>query len=68
MSIVSYGLYINIINIIGSKLATVISLVIAVVTYGLSVAILKVLTKEEILMLPLGSKIYKILNKLKIYD
>ena len=68
MSVISYGLYINIIGIIGSKLATVISLGIAVVTYGLSIAILKVLTKEEILMLPLGSKIYKILNKLRIYD
>ena len=68
MGIISYGLYINIIGIIGNKLATIISLIVAVIVYGLSVATLKVLTKEEILMLPLGSKIYKALNKLKIYN
>lgn len=68
MGIISYGLYINIINIIGNKLATVISILIAVISYGLSVAVLKILTKEEILMLPLGNKIYSILHKLKIYN
>lgn len=68
MAIISYGLYINIINMIGSKLATVISLIVAVITYGLAVATLKILTKEEILMLPLGSKLYKVLNRLKIYN
>lgn len=68
MGIISYGLYINIIGIIGNKLATIISLIVAVIVYGLSVATLKVLTKEEILMLPLGGKIYKVLNKLKIYN
>lgn len=68
MVIISYGLYINIINIIGSKLATVVSLIVAVITYGLAVVTLKILTKEEILMLPLGNKLYKILNKLKIYN
>lgn len=68
MAIISYGLYINIINIIGSKLATVVSLIVAVITYGLAVVTLKILTKEEILMLPLGNKLYKILNKLKIYN
>lgn len=68
MGIISYGLYINIINIIGNKLATIISLIVAVIVYGLSIATLKILTKEEILMLPLGNKIYKLLNKLKIYN
>lgn len=67
MGVISYGLYINIIGIIGAKLATIISLIVAVLTYGLAVAVLKILTKEEILMLPMGNKIYKILNKLKIY-
>lgn len=68
MAIISYGLYINIIGIIGAKLATIISLVVAVIVYGLSVAVLKILTKEEVLMLPLGNKIYKMLNKMKIYE
>lgn len=68
MSIISYGLYINIINFIGIKLATIICIVCAVITYMLSVVTLKILTKEEILMLPLGNRIYKVLNKLKIYN
>lgn len=68
MGVVSYGLYINTIGIVGGKIATVISLGVAVITYGLSVVTLKILKKEEILMLPLGSKIYKVLNKLKIYN
>lgn len=68
MGIISYGLYINIINTIGNKLATIISIIVAVIVYGLSIATLKILTKEEILMLPLGNKIYKLLNKLKIYN
>lgn len=67
MAVISYGLYINIINIIGAKIATIIALVVAVIIYGLSIAVLKVLTKEEILMLPLGNKIYKVLTKMKIY-
>ena len=68
MAIISYGLYINIIGIIGTKLATIISIGVAIIVYALSVAVLKILTKEEVLMLPLGSKIYKILNKMKIYE
>lgn len=68
MAIISYGLYINIINILGAKLSTIIAIIVAVIAYGLSVATLKILTKEEILMLPLGNKIYKILNKMKIYN
>lgn len=68
MAIISYGLYINIITIVGNKLATMIALIVAVIIYALSVATLKILTKEEILMLPLGNKIYNILVKLKIYS
>ena len=68
MGIISYGLYINIINVIGAKIATIISLGVAVIIYGLSIAVLKILTKDEILMLPMGNKIYKLLNKFKIYN
>ena len=68
MAIISYGLYINIIEIMGTKLATITSLGVAVIVYILSIAVLKILTKEEVLMLPLGNKIYKILNKMKIYE
>lgn len=68
MGIISYGLYINIINILGGKLSAIIAIFVAVIVYILAVATLKILTKEEVLMLPMGNKIYKVLNKLKIYN
>ena len=65
VTIVSYKLLLPIID--KNSLTTIIALGMAVITYGLSVAILKVFTKDEILMLPLGDKIYMILLKLRIY-
>ena len=49
------------------KLATIISMIIAVVIYGLAVVVLRIFTKEEIYSLPCGNKIYNILEKTGIY-
>ncbi len=67
MGICSYTLFLvlNGINL-GNK-ATIISILFAVIVYILSVVVLKIYNKEDILMLPKGEKIYKILQKLKIY-
>lgn len=54
-------------GISGQNLATIISLITAVVVYVFSVFILKILSKEDILMLPSGQKIYSILLKAGIY-
>ena len=67
MAIVSYGLYILLKGIIPFKLATIIALIVAGISYVLSILVLKVFSKEDILMLPYGQKIYAILVKFGIY-
>lgn len=67
MGICSYFSYITLSGIIAQKLATIISIIIAVIVYALAVIALKVFSEEELLMMPGGNKICKILEKLKIY-
>ena len=67
MAIVSYGVFILLKSIIAVKLATIIALIVAVIAYLLSILILKVFSKEDILMLPYGQKIYTILVRFGIY-
>ena len=67
MGICSYFIF-NLINgIIIEKMATIIAIIIAVIIYALSIIALKIFSKEEIYMLPYGTKIYGLLEKLKIY-
>ena len=67
MAIVSYGIYalmnIFLASIIPSKVITVIALLIAVVTYAILVLLLKVISSEEMLMIPYGNKINKFVAK-----
>lgn len=68
MAVVSYISYIVCLNIgIYSRISTIIGIVIAVIVYTFMVIILKILSKEDILSLPKGEKIYEILHKFKIY-
>lgn len=67
MAIVSYGIYalmnMFLASIIPSKVITVIALLIAVVTYAILVLLLKVISSEEMLMIPYGNKINKFVAK-----
>lgn len=74
MAITSYGVYLIMTQesfflqgIIPGKLATIIALIFAVIVYIISVLVLKILSKEDILMIPYGSKIYHFLEKTGIY-
>ena len=67
MGICSYFIYFNLLGIISHKLATIVAIVIAVIIYALAIIALKIFKKEEILMMPAGDKICKLLEKLKIY-
>lgn len=68
MAVVSYLVYIFILKLgIIENVATIIGILIAVLVYAIMVIVLKILSKEDILALPKGEKIYKILNKMKIY-
>ncbi len=68
MAGITSGFYALMVNIIGyeSRIITIASLGVAVITYALAIVILKVLSKEDYLLLPAGDKIYKILCKLKL--
>ena len=65
MGICSYFIFSSISGIIFEKAATIIAILSAVIIYGLAIIVLKVFSKEELLMLPYGNKFCKILEKLK---
>jgi len=67
MGICSYFIYLLLLGIITQKLATILAIISAIIIYGLAIITLKVFSKEEMLMMPYGDKIVKILEKIKVY-
>ncbi len=68
MCIISYATYQACLSLaIVSKIATIIGIIIAVLVYAILIILGKVLTKEDIEMLPKGDRIYHFLQKIKIY-
>ncbi len=67
MGIVVYGSNCALNLVLGQAISTLLSILIGVITYGITVLMLKILAKEDILMLPFGTKIYNILLKMKLY-
>lgn len=68
MAICSYANYLIFQDIVAERIATAIALVSAVIVYILALLVLRVLTKEDINMLPYGLKIYDLLYKSGIYN
>lgn len=68
MSIVSYGAYFILKGFISIRLTTIITILIAVVVFVISIFVLKVFSREEIEMLPKGDKVYKVLKKMHFCD
>lgn len=67
MGVIAYGTHYFLEGVIGNAKATIIAIGIGAITYGTMIVITKTLSKEELYMIPFGTKIYKILVKLKIY-
>ena len=68
MTIISYSIYLISLKLINHQnICTIIGIIIAIIVYAINVIILKIFTEEDILMLPKGEKILKILKKIKIY-
>lgn len=68
MGIISYIFYKLSLNLFYSeRISTIIGIIIAVVVYAINVILLKIYKEEDILMLPKGEKILKLLKKIKIY-
>ena len=62
-----YFAYSIMMNHFGNSISCITSIVLGVVIYLTTVLSMKMLTKEEIYMIPYGTKMYKTLVKLKIY-
>ncbi len=67
MSVCSYAVYSLLGGINAGKMVTIISILVAVIIYALAIIVLKLFTKEELLMIPYGGKLYKLLEKMGIY-
>lgn len=67
MGVCSYAAYMFLGSINAGKVVTIIAILIAIIVYILAVIALKIFTKEEILMIPYGHKVYKMLEKMGIY-
>lgn len=67
MVVCSYYSYELLNGIIIEKMATIVSIGIAIWIYVVAILALKIFKKEEILMLPHGEKIYNVLEKIGIY-
>ena len=67
MGVCSYTIFLLLERMNIGNMAIIISIILAVIIYLASVVALKIYNKEDIYMLPKGEKMYKILEKLKIY-
>lgn len=67
MGIAVYLIHRAIIGALGNAISTIIAICAGVLIYLALVLAMKMLTKEDIYMIPFGTKIYSILVKLKIY-
>ncbi len=69
MSGISYAVYHLALSLgMVSMVATMIGIIVAVVVYGILVIVFRILSEEDIYMLPNGEKIYRFLQKIKIYE
>ena len=69
MSAVSFAIYKGVLILgIESRISTIIGIVSAIIVYAILIILFKILSKEDIQMLPSGDKIYKFLQKIRIYD
>jgi len=67
MGVAAYGTHSFLIGFIGNSKATILAILVGVIVYGVMIVATKTLNKEEFYMIPYGTKIYKVLVKLKIY-
>ena len=68
MCVCSYYIYTLILCIIPAKIATILAIAIAFIIYIVMIVILKIFDEDEIIMIPYGTKIYKMLQKVGIYE
>jgi stage V sporulation protein B len=65
-TILSYILFDRLLN--GSRIAVILALVIALSVYFVLILIFKTLTKEDVLLLPKGDKLYAVMKKKRLIN
>jgi len=68
MGAFAYGTYYLVSNFAGNAIATLAAMLVGVIVYVLAILLTKCLSKEEIHMIPYGSKIYSVLTRVKLYE
>ena len=67
MGVCTYFINQGLNQVISNSISTIVSIILGAIIYVVSIFLLKILTKEDIMMIPFGTKIYAILVKLGIY-
>lgn len=67
MGLIVFGGYKLFSMAFGNTINTILSIVLGAISYCLLILLTKTLTKDDIMMIPYGTKIYNILLKLRIY-
>ena len=67
MGAIVYLVHNVLVGIVGNTISTLCAIVVGIITYVVVVILMKILSKEDIYMIPYGTKIYKVLLKLKLY-
>lgn len=67
MGAIAFGTHHALLGVLGNSKATIIAIVVGAITYGVIIVLTKTLDKDDWYMIPYGTKIYKLLEKLKIY-
>lgn len=63
MTVASYFTYVKLYLAVPKKILLIISLFIGIIVYIISILLLKILSEEEIFMIPYGQKLYKRIKK-----
>lgn len=67
MGVVVYSIHKLLLSGLGNTFANIISIIIGVIVYALMILITKNLSRDDIYMIPFGTKIYKVLVKVGLY-
>ena len=68
MGVCVYFIHKGLNMVVGNAISTIIAIIAGAMIYGVAIIFTKVLKKEEMMMIPFGTKLYSLLRKLKIYQ
>ena len=68
MGLIVYGTYYLLHLVMGNTISTLLAITVGILVYVISIMLMKVITKEDIMMIPFGTKIYPILVRLHLYN